>query len=52
MSYAEIYRKRNVLWRKVLRCAVFCMVVGVLFYFSFQLLDSQSGLMMGGASVK
>lgn len=52
MSYAEIYRKRNAPWRKVLRVTICCLVIGVLFYFSLQLLDSQSGLMMGGASVK
>lgn len=52
MGYAAIYRKRNSTWRKVVRVAVFVLVVGTLFYFSLQLLDTQSGLMMGGASVK
>lgn len=49
MGYAEIYRKRNATWRKVARAAVFIIVVGALFYFSLQLLGTQSGLMMGGA---
>lgn len=48
MSYAEIYRKRNALWRRVLRGVVFFVVVGTIFYLSLQLLDTQSGLMMGG----
>ncbi len=50
MSYAEIYSKRNAPWRKLLRSAIFCLLVGVIFYFALQLLDTQSGLMMGGAS--
>ena len=49
MGYAEIYRKRNAPWRRLLRGAVFCVIVGSVFYFSLQLLDTQSGLMMGGA---
>lgn len=48
MGYAEIYRKRNALWRKVLNGAIFFIIIGTLFYLSLQLLDSQSGLMMGG----
>jgi hypothetical protein len=52
MGYAEIYRKRNAPWRKILRAMLFLGVVGILFYFSIQLLDTQSGLMMGGAGAK
>jgi hypothetical protein len=52
VGYAEIYRKRHATWRRALRVIVFCAVVGVLFYFALQLLDSQSGLMMGGAGQK
>jgi hypothetical protein len=50
MGYAEIYRRRNAPWRKAIRIAAVCIVMAVLFYFSLQLLDTQSGLMMGGAS--
>jgi hypothetical protein len=52
MGYAEIYRKRNAPWRRALRVIAFCAIVTILLYFSIQLLDSQSGLMMGGASAK
>lgn len=50
MGYAKVYRKRNATWRKMLRLVIFVVVVGALFYFSLQLLGTQSGLMMGGAS--
>lgn len=52
MGYAAVYRKRHAPWRRALRMMVFCVIIGVLLYFSIQMLDSQSGLMMGGASGK
>ncbi len=52
MGYAEVYRARNAPWRKVLRAVVFVVVIGLLLYFAIELLDTQSGLMMGGAGAK
>ncbi len=52
MGYAEVYRERNVPWKKWLRRITFLIVVCVVFYFSLQLLNSQTGLMMGGAGGK
>jgi hypothetical protein len=48
MGYAEVYRRRNAPWRKALRIALYCFVLGSLLLLSLQLLGTQSGLMMGG----
>jgi hypothetical protein len=48
MGYAEVYRKRMRPWRRAVRYLSYAAVLGVLFYFSIQLLGAQSGLMMGG----
>lgn len=52
MGYAAVYKQRNAPWKKILRRVVFCLIIGVVFYCSLQLLDSQTGLMMGGAGGK
>lgn len=52
MGYAEIYRRRHAPWRRALRMIVFCAIFGILMYLAIQMLGTQSGLMMGGASGK
>lgn len=48
MGYAEVYRKRRNIWRRMARWATYVMVFGVLSYFSIALLSDNSGMMMGG----
>lgn len=48
MGYAEVYRKRMNIWRRMTRWAAYAIVFGVLAYFSLSLLGGHTGMMMGG----
>jgi hypothetical protein len=48
MGYAEVYRKRMSKGRRAARLGAWVLVLGVLLYFSLQIIFSQSGLMVGG----
>lgn len=49
MGYADIYRRSRKPWKRALRSTVYIAIFGVLLYFSLQLLNAQSGLMVGGS---
>ena len=48
MGYAEVYRKRMNIWRRLSRWVAYGLVFGALSYFSLKLLGDNTGMMMGG----
>jgi hypothetical protein len=48
MGYADVYRKRMNIWRRLIKWILYAAVFSIIAYFSLQLLSDNTGMMMGG----